>query len=234
MTEIYELKAQKREETGRKSKLVREQGSVPAVVYGAGSEPQNVSVPAIEFLKVYRKAGESSLVDLSIADGEPLKVLIQDIQLDPVRDTVRHIDFRQVRMDEKIETDIVLSFVGESPAVKGLGGVLIRSMDSLSVRCFPGALVQKIEVPLESLITFQDKIQIKDIKIPEGIEVMDDVESTVALVEAPRTEEEMKQLDEAPTDDGVAGVEVTTEKKKEEDAEGEKTEEAASEEKKNE
>lgn len=229
MVDVYKLKADLRETTGRKVKTLRTKGVVPAVVYGPGTEPKNVSISANDFLKLYRDAGESTLVDLSVGETDSVKVLIQDVQHDPVRDEVIHVDFRQVRMDEKLETDIELEFVGEAPAVKELGGVLVKSMDSLAVRCLPGDLVSEIEVPLGSLVTFEDKIHVKDVVVPTGIEVLDDPNATVALIEEPRSEDEIKRLDEAPTEEGVEKVEVSSEKKIEEGEKGEEKEGAAAE-----
>jgi large subunit ribosomal protein L25 len=215
--EIYSLQAQTRTEIGgRRVNRVRAQGLIPAVVYGHGVEPTHLTVEGNNFVKLYRAAGESSLVDLSVADGASVKVLIQEVQMDPVRDEIRHIDFRQVRMDEKLETEIELEFTGEAPAVKAHGGILVKNMDAFSVRCLPGALVHEIQVSLEVLKNFSDRITVADVKVPEGIEVLHEPTQAVVLVEEPRSEEEMKALDSEVEGD-VSGVEVTTEKKEDED-----------------
>lgn len=214
----FSITAQMRTETGRRAKRVRALGLIPAVVYGHGITPRNVSVIGNDFLKVYRVAGESSLVDLDMAGAESVKVLISEVQHDPLRGDVTHIDFRQVRMDEKLETEIGLKFVSESAAVKELGGVLVKNMGHFKVRCLPGALVHEIEVSLEPLKAFGNKIHVNEVRIPAGIEVLHAPDEVVVLVEEPRSEEELTALAGTPEAADVTKVEVATEKKAEEKA----------------
>lgn len=230
MAEALNIEAQLRTQAGRRAKRVRQEGLIPAVIYGRGIEPRSLQVSEIPFMKVYREAGESTLVDLVVAGEEPIKVLIQDIQRHPLKDEVIHIDFRQVRMDEELETDIDLSFLGEAPAVRELGGNLVKSLDYVSVRCLPGALVSEISIDLSSLATFEDRIQIKDLEVPAGITILNDLGETVVFVEEPRSEEELKALEEAPVEAEVEGVKVEgeEEKKEEEAKEEEKPEEGES------
>lgn len=172
--------------------VLRKSGKIPAVIYGNKVEPTSASVDAISFQKTLRKAGESTLVDLSIDEKEPVKVLIHDIQYHPVRGDVVHIDFYQVNMKEKITTHIALEFIGESPAVEQLSGTLVKNMDELEVECLPGDLVHSIEVDISALKTFDDAILVKDIVLPKGLEGQDDPEATIAFVEAPRSEAELE------------------------------------------
>lgn len=215
MTETILLEAQLRDKTGRRVRTLRKAGTIPAVVYGHGISPQNVQVGKIAFEKIYRQAGESSLVDLALAGGSPVKVLIADVQYDPLRGDVTHIDFRQVRMDEKLEADIALRFIDESPAVKELGGILVKNITHLKVRCLPSALVHEISVSLAPLKTFTDKIHVREIAVPSGIEVLTSPEEIITLVEEPRSEEELKELEAAPAvEAGVEQVKVIAEEKK--------------------
>lgn len=214
----FSINAQLRTQTGRRAKRVRAEGLIPAVVYGHGITARNVSVSGNDFLKLYRSAGESSLIDLAVPGAATVKVLIADVQRDPLRNDVTHIDFREVRMDEKLEAEINLKFVGESLAVKGLGGVLVKNMTHFNVRCLPGALVHEIEVSIEPLTAFGNKIHVSDIRIPEGMEVLHAPDEVVVLVEEPRSEEELKELSATPEAADVSKVEVATEKKAEEKA----------------
>lgn len=211
----FKLAAKSRSEKGLGG--LRKAGLIPGVVYGRGVASRSVSVEAIPFRKVLAEAGESSLVDLEIEGGEGVKVLIHDIQTDPLRDDVTHVDFLQVRMDEKIVTDIPLAFVGESLAVKGLGGTLVKNHDSLEVECLPGDLVREIEVDITPLATFEDTIRVRDLTLPKGITVLDEPEETVVLVEPPRSDEEMKEL-ESKVEAKVEDVQVVEKKKAEEGA----------------
>ena len=145
------LQAKPREIRGRKTYKLREEGLVPAVVYGAGIEAAMLTVDRNEFVRLYRELGESSIFELKIGEKDSLNVLIQDYQLDPLHDVVTHIDFRVIDMSKGMEVEIELDFVGESAAVKALGGVLIRPRNSVTVRCLPANLPSSLEVDLTKL-----------------------------------------------------------------------------------
>lgn len=216
MTKTFQLSAATRTKIAKAAKHLREVLKVPAVVYGRGIENKSIEVDLAPFRKVYSAAGESSLVDLSIDGGAPVKVLIHDIQVDPLRGEVTHIDFLQVNMNEKLTTEIAIEFVKESAAVKALGGTLVKNMDHIEVKCLPGDLVHAIEVDISKLATFEDVIRVKDITPPAGIEFLSEADAVIALVEPPRSEEEMKAL-ESEVKTSVEDVAVVEKKKKEED-----------------
>jgi large subunit ribosomal protein L25 len=218
MTQSVTLAAKTRTKTGKAAKHLLEAGKIPAVLYGHGVPSRSVEVEAVPFYKTLRSAGESTLVDLVVDSAEPCKVLIHDTQVDPLRQRITHVDFLQVNMKEKLTTDIVVDFVGESGAVKGLGGTLVKNHDHISVECLPGDLVPAIPVDISSLATFEDVIRTKDIVPPPGITFLMDPEEVVALVAPPRTEEELKGL-EGAVEASVEGVEVAEKKKKSDDEE---------------
>ena len=220
MTE-HILEAKTRTERGRKTRTLRAAGAVPAVVYGSGTQPLNVSVDRNQFVKMYQEAGESSIVELKIDGASPLHVLIQDYQIDPLRTEYTHIDFRSIDMNKEIETEVELEFIGESAAVKALGGTFIPSLETVEIRALPSKLVRSIKVDISSLATFDVSIRVSDLQVPEGVTILSDADLSVASVEPPRSEEEMKALDEAVEMD-VTAVEVAKEKK-----EGEEGEEGA-------
>ncbi len=214
-----------REEKGRKTNILRAEGKVPAVMYGFEVKaPVSVTVDRNAFNKVYAKAGESMVIDLEI-DGQTHPVLIADIQRNVLTDFFSHVDFRRVDMKRKIEARIPLKLVGESPAVKTHGGTLVQSLEEVEVLSLPDALVHEIEVDISVLKTFEDMIRVKDVKLPDGIEVKTWSEQTVATVQPPRSEAEMAALDSA-VDADVSKVEVLTEKKEEPGAEGAATPDA--------
>ena len=215
--ETITLSAQTRTITGKKLASLRAQKLVPAVLYGNKVENKLLSVPVVAFDKAYEKAGESALVDLAIEGNTTVKVLIHDVSRNPVKGFVEHVDFYQVNMKEKLETEIPLIFTGESKAVKELGGTLVKSIEELEVRCLPSALVHEITVDISSLDTFDDVIKVKDIVLPEGIEALNDEEDVLISVAEPASEEELAALDEKPVED-VTAVEVEK-KGKDEDAE---------------
>jgi len=222
--EVLSLEANARKVHGKKVKTLRTAGVVPAVVYGHGVGTRSIQLDGKAFGKVYAKTGASSLVDLTVDGEAPVKVLVHEVQHDPLRDEVTHVDFRQVNMKEKLDTDIVLKFVGEAPAIKTLGGILVRNMDAVSVRCLPGDLVHEIEVDLTGLKNFDDAIRVSDLKVPAGIEVMANPEDMIVIVTEPISEEELAALDTKVAVD-VTQVKSVIDEKKAERAAAKETEE---------
>lgn len=192
----FSLLANKRDITGKKVKKIRQKGLVPAVLYGRDIKPENISIEKIGFVKIFNEAGTSSLIDLNIDHQKPIKVLSHEPQRDPVSGEPIHVDFYKVKMDEKIKTEIPLSFTGESEAVEQLEGSLVTNKDAIEVECLPTDLVSEIEVNISSLKTFEDTIKISDLKIPANIEILHDQDEIIALVEEPRSEEELAELEE--------------------------------------
>ncbi|MEK9130890.1 MAG: 50S ribosomal protein L25 [Patescibacteria group bacterium] len=218
--ETIVLNATKRTDIGRNNFAARAEGQIPAVVYGSDIQPQSVSVESSAFSRTLRSAGESTIVDLTVeGTKEPIKVLIQDVQRDPVRSNVIHVDFRQVNMLKLIEAKIPLNFIGDSAAVHALGGTLIKSLEEIEVRCLPSKLVHQIDIDVSVLKTFEDAIHVSDLVVPEGMEILTEGNYTLATVEAPRSEAEMAALDAAVEVD-VTAVEVEKKGKEEEAAEG--------------
>lgn len=213
------LTADARTLLGRKTEALRQDGKVPAVIYGFGIEPTVVTIDRNAFIKAYSQAGASTVVDLSV-DGTTHPVLISEIQRNPLNDFVTHVDFRRVDMSKKIEAKIPLVLVGISSAVKDLGGTMIQSLEELEVKCLPNALVHNIAIDVTALKTFEDVIRVSDIAIPEGMEVMTSIESAVVSVQPPRSEAEMAALD-AVVEVDVSKVEVAKKEKTEEGSEGE-------------
>lgn len=194
------LKAKTREITGKKVKQLREENVIPAVLYGHGIKPHNITVDYLDFNRVFEKAGESSLVELEL-EGKKSNVLVHDTQIDPMSGRFSHIDFFQVNMKEEVETEIPLEFIGEAPAVKELGGVLIKSLDAVTVKCLPTDLPEKFEIEIAKLATFDDVIAVKDLKVSEKVEILDDSETIIASVQEPRSQEEIESLDQKVEED---------------------------------
>src|SRR3989338_8044758 len=222
--EIQKLSAAPRTLRGRKNYQLRQDDKIPAIVYGAElKQPKNVSVDRAALARLFKTAGESTIVELSIEGDKAVNVLIQDLQVDPMRNEIIHADFRAVDMNKPIEADVKLHFVGEAAAVKSLGGTLVMPMETLRVKALPKNLVSFIEVPLGSLNTFDDAVKIQDLVIPEGLEILADKHATVAIVSPPRSDEEMASLENAVVED-VAGIEVAKKAKAEEEEGAEGTE----------
>jgi large subunit ribosomal protein L25 len=221
-----ELKAQIREEVGKGLETLRKKGFIPAIVYGAGQKNISIQIDYQEFEKVFKIGGESTIIKLKIGDKDK-NVLIHDVAKDPVNDKFIHIDFYQVRMDKVITTEVPFAFEGESPAVKNLEGTLIKNITEVEVEALPKDLPHEIKVSIDSLETFDDHIKIKDLKLPAGVKVLVDLGEIIASVTPPRTEEELKELEEKPEEEVVEEAEkVEGEKEVEEKVDEKPAEEA--------
>lgn len=199
--EKIKLQAKKREILGKQVASLRREGLVPVVLYGKGKENMSLSVDKKEFDRVYKISGGSTIIQVDI-DGEKTKnVLVKEVAHNPVNDSIIHADFYQVSMSEKITAQIPLNFIGDSKAVIDLGGSLITNKSEVEIECLPADLPHEIEVDISVLEDFESVIHLKDIKVPEGVEIKDDLEETVANVEPPRSEEEMAELEE-PVEEG--------------------------------
>lgn len=190
----FELKSKKRGILGKNVKTLRNQGLVPAVVYGGKEGNIPLVLELKEFKKIFKHAGETTIVRLFIDDEKFKNVLIHDTSRDPVTDEVRHIDFYEVKMDEKITAKIPLIFTGDALAISDLGGVLVKAMQELEIRALPADLPHKIEIDISSLKTFNDNILVKDIKLPQNIEVLGNTSASVASIAMPRSEAELEAL----------------------------------------
>ncbi len=197
---------------GRQTKNLREKNILPAVLYGPKAENLSLEVDSKKFEKIYQEAGESSLISLEI-DSKKIPVLIHEIQRDPLSDKILHVDFYQAPLEEKILAKIPLVFEGESPAVKELGGTLVKVIHELEIKAKPENLPKEIKVDISTLKTFADTILVKDLKVSEGVEILKNPEEIVAEAKPPqKVEEELAK----PVEEKVEEVEKVEEKKKEE------------------
>ncbi len=213
-----ELKAQIRENVGKKLESLRKQGIIPAVVYGSGHKPVSVQVNCEEFRKVFEKTGESTLIKLKLISptGEEVKnVLVHDISKNPITGDFIHIDFYQVRMDKAIKAEVPLVFEGEAPAVKVLEGVLVKSINHIEVEALPKDLPHEIKVDISVLDSFDKHIRVKDLILPPGVKINLEPEETIVSVMPPRTEEEIKATEEKPAEAIEPELAVGEDKEKE-------------------
>ena len=217
------LKAQTRAVLGKGNKALRQRELIPAVVYGAGEPSRPIEIALKDFKKAWSEAGESSLIELEIG-SEKKNVLIKDVQIDPVKDFPVHADFYAVRMDKVIEAEVPVEFVGESPAVKNMGAILIKVVHELNVEALPGDLPSKFEVDISGLANFNDKFLVSDLKLSSGVKVLAGSDDVIALVEEPKAEEEVPV--EAPSLENIEVVDKKG-KKEEEGVSGSESAEAA-------
>ena len=201
---------------------LRREGFVPGVIYGRGAENANVTVTRASLEQALKVAGENTLLELEIEGAKSKHVLIHDVQRDPVKDILGHVDFLEVRLDQKIKAEIPLVFVGESPAVKEFSGVLVRNIQHIEVEALPQNLPHEISVDISSLGNFGDQILVKDINLGHDVKIEADAEAILATVQEPKSQEEL-EAELATPSAGVEDVKIIEKEKKEEEplAEGE-------------
>lgn len=233
------LTAKIRQILGRKVKKLRKKGILPAVLYGSKlKEVLPLEVDLKEFEKVYQEAGESTLITLEIEgpEGPPTKVLvggygarkkekslvlIHEIEFDPLTDKLTHVDFYQPSLKEEVEVTVPLIFEGEAPAVKELGGTLVKNISEITVKALPQNLPHQIRVNIEKLKAFEDRFLIRDLEIPAGVKIMRNPEEIIAqVVPLEKVEEEL----EKPIEEKVEEVEKVKEKEGEKEGLEEKEE----------
>lgn len=186
------FQVQSREHGRRVVRQGRKIGMVPSVIYGSGVDNEFLFVDSLRLQKLTKKVGESTIIDLLIGDRPGIPVLLGEIQRDSVTEHILHVDFRAIRMDEELETEIALRFVGESKAVKTLGGVLMKNLETLRVKCFPRFLVDTIDVPISRLEGLGMNITVKDLLLPEGVKPLH--QQSDIVVSVLRVEEEKPEL----------------------------------------
>ena len=220
--EQLELEVFKREITGKKVKFLRREGITPANLYGHGIDSTSLQADTKHLEQMLTQAGKTSLVSLKIEDSKtPVKVLVREVQKNPLTDELLHVDFYQVKMTEKITADVPILFVGEAPALKNKYTSLLRLIDSLPIEALPDALPHNFEVDLSSLEETNQAIYVKDIHFSEGVTFLGNPEQMVVKIA------ETRRAVEAEVAAEVAEAEV----KEEVAAEAEVKEEVAAEEK---
>src|ERR1700716_3069572 len=184
------LKLEPRADRGRHLQALRRQGRLPAIVYGHNVDPVTVLVDGREFVKVFQKVGGNQLVDLQLGDEPVRKALIREVQRSPRDGDLLHVDFYQVNLTEKIESEVPIEIEGEVELVAKGEADLQRGLHALKGECLPTDLPPVITVDLSSLKEIDDEIRVKDLPVPPGCEILDDPDDLVVKVAAHREEVE--------------------------------------------
>lgn len=192
---------------------MREENLIPGVIYSRGKETQHVNINGIEFLRVYRVAGTSSMIDLEL-DGASTPVIIKDVQRDPVRGNFIHIDFQELNMKEKIKMFIPISILNRDE-IKLQPSTLMQFLDQVEIECLPGDIPFNAEVDVED-IDFTTPIYVSDLDIAknEKIEILTELDHVVCTLTEPTIEEEE---DEEVDEDESAEVPTVAETEEEDE-----------------
>ncbi len=215
---VNTLQVTTRSERGKQLARLRANGKVPAVMYGPKEEATPITLSRIEFDKVFREAGESTVITLS-GLGEEKDVLVQDIAHDPVTGAPLHVDFYAIEKGKKVTVHVPIEFTGEAPVVKA-GGVLTKVIHELEIEAMPKDLPHEIIVDVSAIVDFDSHITVAQVQAPAGVTILNDPEEMVVVAAEAKeeVEEPVAQID-------MDSIEVEAKGKKEE--EGEAAPEAA-------
>ncbi len=199
--ENIELKVELRDLKKEKTREGLKRKKIPAIVYGNGIENEALWVDSLSFNKIYNDVGENAIIKLNIEDKSDDNVLVYDIQWNPLTDEIIHIDFLRVDMSKEVEAEVPLEFVGESPAIKEMGGVLVKSLNSVNIKSLPGNIPSELKVDLSALKTFEDHYKVRDLVVDDSVDILTGEEVVIASVAPPRSEEDLAKLDEKIEED---------------------------------
>ncbi len=224
--EQIELSAATRDILGKKVRFLRRQGLTPANLYGHNIKSTALQVDTIQLKHTLAKAGKSSLVALKVDSAKrPKMVIIRDIQREPLTGGLLHVDLFQIKMEERIKIEVSLLFVGEAPAIRDRGGILVQNMNSVEVECLPANMPHNIEVDLSVLQEIDQAVHVKDLSVDEGVTILTDPEQSI--VQIARSKVEVEIAEELVAAEAEA---EEVEAEEEEKAEAAETTEVASEE----
>ena len=216
MKEII-LQAKKRDVIGKQVKSIRREGELPGIVYGPRIQPINITLNYREASRILPYITSSHLVIVDV-EGDRHNVLVREKQRHPYLGTLLHVDFMAVSLTEKLRAGVLIEFEGESPAVKELGGILVTGQEEIEVECLPQDLPERITINLSVLREIGDAIHVKDLIIPDNVQVLTALDEMVALVTAPAVEE-VEEVVEEVVEEEAAEPEVIEHGKKEEEEE---------------
>ena len=189
MTEQRELEVTNRSIFGKSTKKLRREGTVPGNIYGHGQDPIPVQFSALAFDHLTHQRGGGSIVALKGLSSSTETVLVRRVQRDAVKGKILHVDFTRVSMDERIESKVPLHFIGEAPAVKLSGGVLLHLLEALPIECNASDIVESLDVDISGLADIDAILYAREVKLPSGYTLNVDPEEPIAKVAGTRAEQ---------------------------------------------
>jgi large subunit ribosomal protein L25 len=197
-----ELKADKRETTGKATRRLRRHGKLPAVVYGQRAAT-SVELDTHDFERVYARSGRTQLIDLVVDSGRPSKVLVKEVQVSPRYNTLLHVDFHEVSLRERLQVDVPVSVTGEAEPVRAGEADVLQVLHSVRVECVPTKIPEVIEVDISGLPEVDAAVRLSDLRLAEGVTVVGDPDDVIVKLAARRVAAE---VEEAPAAEEAAAV----------------------------
>jgi large subunit ribosomal protein L25 len=215
MEEIV-INAKPRTVVGKQVKALRREGGLPAILYGTHISPIAVTLDAHEAGKILESITSSHLIVVEV-DGDRHNALVKDKQRHPVQGNLLHIDFQVVSMTEKLRTNVMIELEGEAPAVLDYNGVVVSGLDTLEVESLPQDLPERVMVDISGLGEIGDAIYVRDLQLPEAVQVLSDPDEMIALVTAQVAEVEEEEEEEVEEVEAGEEPEVIERGKREEE-----------------
>ncbi|WP_028781778.1 50S ribosomal protein L25/general stress protein Ctc [Thalassobacillus devorans] len=210
-----QLKANQRTDLKQStSRELRQEGNVPAVVYGKDKEPITVSVNSIELLKTVRDEGRNAIISLDVEGNKTVDVMLHEYQIDPLKDELIHADFYIVDMAQEMDVEVPVRLDGEAIGSKE-GGVLQQPLYHLQVRAKPNNIPEEITVDVSEL-QVGDSIMVSDLKQGRNYEILDDENQTIVSVTPPEEMPEEPETDDAEAEPELVGADNESEESEEE------------------
>jgi large subunit ribosomal protein L25 len=201
------LKAEKRDVLGKQVKALRRAGKLPAVIYGRRTEPISIVLDDHVASLTLGRLTSSSLVTIDL-DGQEYPALVREKQRDYIKNRLLHVDFLAVSLTESLRASVSVNFVGVSPAVKDYNAVLVTNLQSLDVECLPADLPEGIDVDISVLARPGDGIRVRDVRVSDKVQILNDPDTMVAVATFAKVEEEVAAV---PGAEGVAPAEAEPE-----------------------
>ncbi len=211
------LNAQLRADRGKGvARKLRAAGQIPGVIYGHGREPQSLTIDAREFNRLAERIRITSTVIELALDGKTARTLVRELQRDPIKRSVLHVDFQELVAGETVNVSVPLRFIGVPDGVRVSGGILEEVVHNIHLECDPSLIPDHIDVDVTAL-TIGHSVHVSDLKLPDGVQVTDDPELTLAVVSAPKTEAEPVPAEGAVAVEGAPEPELIRKAKEDED-----------------
>jgi len=202
----YSLTAEPRNIVGKKVKSIRAGGGIPATIYGKETKPNTITVETKTFLSLYKEAGETGLIDLTV-DGKNHPVLIHNVQTHPLTKEILNIEFHEVNLKEKVHAEIPVECVGEPVAIKEKLGILLTLISHVEVEALPTNLPEKLTVDISHLANVDEQVTVADLSVPKEVTMVTDATIIIAKIGAFIVEKEPEPVVEAPIEE--AGTETS-------------------------
>jgi large subunit ribosomal protein L25 len=195
------LQIQKRTVEGKKVKTLRNIGITPIHLYGSKVESSSMQADFKALINALNETGFS--IPITLADGEnEVLAFARNVQRHPLTEQILHVDFQVVNKEDEVEIEVPVNLLGESPAVKNLGGILIKLMETIKISSKVDQVPESIDLDIEGIESLEQSLLVSDIEVPDGVKVITDDTFAIARVIPPRIEvEETEEVEDSLASD---------------------------------